>query len=82
MKKIKKKTETKKEIEERVRKEEKESNFREKKRNSHILFMGIFGAIIGIIFVSVKYPYATTFGIIGGAITGGLIGAAIGDHTG
>ena len=48
MKKVKKKTETKEKIEERVRKEEREKYSYEKKRSSNTITIGVIGAIVGM----------------------------------
>ena len=79
-----KKRETKKDIESRVRKElldeQSINKLYDSKKRSNVIWIGIFGAIIGIIYVSFAYPYANVVGIILGGITGGLIGVGLGDH--
>ena len=79
-----KKRETKKDIESRVRKElldeQSINKLYDSKKRSNVVFIGIFGAIIGIVYVSFTYPYANVVGIILGGITGGMIGAALGEH--
>ena len=79
-----KKRETKKEIENRIRKEvldeQSINKLYDSKKGSNVIWIGIFGAIIGIVYVSFTYPYANVVGIILGGITGGLIGVGLGDH--
>ncbi|MDA9877023.1 hypothetical protein N9C92_01310 [Candidatus Pelagibacter sp.] len=79
-----KKKETKKEIENRIRKElldeQSINKLYDSKKRSNVIWIGIFGAIIGIVYVSFTYPYANVAGIILGGITGGLIGVGLGDH--
>ena len=78
---MKKKRENKKNLEDRIRKEEAEKYSRERKKSGNMVSLGIIGAIIGMIFVSVVYPYSNIFGvIILGGITGGMIGAYIGER--
>jgi len=73
---MKKKRETRKNLEDRVRKEEAEKYSRKRKKSGNMFSWGIIGAIIGMIFVSVVYPYSNILGvIIFGGITGGMIGA-------
>ena len=65
---MKNKRETKKEMEQRIRNEFKEEqskeNYYEAKKRSAVIWTGIIGAIIGMIFVSFVYPYANIIGII------------------
>jgi hypothetical protein len=85
-----KKRETKKEIENRIRKEilneQKMYNDYEKrleKKKSSATFMGIMGSIIGMFFVNFVYPDANIVGIvIIGGVTGGMLGVGIGEHIG
>ena len=74
-------------MEQRIRNEFKEEqskeNYYETKKRSAVIWTGIIGAIIGMIFVSFVYPYANIIGIIIiGGVTGGIIGAYIGEHFG
>ena len=76
---MKKKKETKSQLEERIRTEERERYSREKKRAGNTVGFVIIGAIIGMIFFSVVYPNVNIAGIIFGAITGGAIAGAYSD---